>query len=121
MRQEIYEDPYPFQDWDQAHTSRCFVHIANTMVWRSITGEEPPTVPPTAEEYTRAGLPWFELYAADQTALPGSDRLRAMKSVAELGKEKQQIPLPENQSVDVKDVKALRKGLRKHQVREGSF
>ena len=52
MRQEIYEDPYRFQDWDQAHTGRCFVHIANTLVWRSITGGEPPTAPPTAEEYT---------------------------------------------------------------------
>ena len=97
------------------------MHITNTLVWRSITGEEPPTVPPTAEEYTRAGLPWFELYAADQTALSGSKRLRGMKSVAELGKEKQEIPLPENQPVEVKNVKVLRKGLRKHQVREGSF
>jgi hypothetical protein len=121
MRQEIYEDPYPFGDWDPAHTSRCFVHIANTLVWRSITGEEPPTVPLTAEEYTRAGLPWFELYAADLKPLPGSKRLHSMKSVAQLGEEKQQAPLPENQSVEVKNIKVLRKGLGKHQVREGSF
>jgi hypothetical protein len=90
-------------------------------VWRSITGDEPPSPPLTAEEYSRAGLPWFELYAADQTPVAGSERLRGLKSVAELGREKQQVPLPENESVEVRNVKTLRKGLRKHQVREGSF
>ena len=32
---------------------------------------------------------------------PGANRLRGMKSVAELGKLKQELPLPENQSVNV--------------------
>jgi hypothetical protein len=121
MRQEIFEDRHPVGDWDQTHASRCFVHLANTLVWRSITGDEPPSPPLTAEEYSRAGLPWFELYSADQTPVAGSERLRGLKSVAELGREKQQVPLPENESVEVRNVKTLQKGLRKHQVREGSF
>ena len=62
MRQEIYEDEYRLADWDTGNTSRCFVHLCNSMIWRQVTGSEPPTVPPTAQEYAGAGLPWFEYY-----------------------------------------------------------
>jgi hypothetical protein len=57
MEQEIYADPFDFEDWDRSISSRCFVHIANSLVWRAITGQAPPTEPPTAAAYTAAGLP----------------------------------------------------------------
>jgi hypothetical protein len=120
MRQEIYDDPHPLTDWDQSRSSRCFVHIANSLVWRSVTGEEPPTVPPTAEEYTEAGLPWFDWYA-DQPALGGGDALRKLKSVKQLGTEKGDNPLPENASVDPKNIVSLGKKRKIHEVREGAF
>ena len=101
--------------------SRCFVHLTNSMVWRAITGETPPTVPFTAEEYTDHGLPWFDYYSDNSTALKGSDKLKGLKSVAEMGKEKRDNPLPENESVDPGKIVALRKGLKKSQVREGAF
>jgi hypothetical protein len=46
MKQEIYTDHMAMEDWDLRASSRCFVHIANSLVWRSVTGSEPPTVPP---------------------------------------------------------------------------
>ena len=121
MRQEIYTDRRALEDWDQRHTSRCFVHIANSLVWRQVTGEDPPTVPPTAAEYTRAGLPWFEYYAERQTAVDGSPVLRGLKSILGLGREKGDVPLPENEPVAPTNVVELRQGLRKDQVREGVF
>lgn len=121
MRQEVYDDPHGFHVWDRSHRSRCFVHLTNALVWRAITGEAPPTVPFTAKEYTRAGLPWFEYYAGDRTALEGSDTLRGMKSVEEMGQEKGAAPLPENESVTPERVIELREGLGKNQVREGRF
>jgi hypothetical protein len=120
MKQEIYDDSFGFDDWDLRHSSRCFVHLANSMVWRAVTGDDPPTVPPTSSEYTKAGLPWFDYYS-DSKALEGSKKLATVKSVAELGKEKGDVPLPENQSVKVEKVIKLRKGLRRGQVREGAF
>ncbi len=120
MRQEVYDDPHDFGDWSTQHRSRCFVHLANTLVWRHITGQSPPTTPPTAKEYASEGLPWFELYAQDQEALQGG-KFPRMKSVAELAKEKGQNPLPENESVTPGDVIALRNGLGKHEVRDGRF
>lgn len=120
MRQEIYDDPFKVSDWDTSHRSRCFVHITNSLVWRQITDEEPPTVPPTAEEYARAGLPWFEWYS-ESPALGGSGKLRGMKSVQHLGAEKGEVPLPENTSVEPQHIIHLRKNLKKNQVREGAF
>ena len=52
MRQELYEDDRPLADWDRSQSSRCFTHLANSAVWRQITGQDPPTVPPTAREYS---------------------------------------------------------------------
>lgn len=121
MRQEIYDDPYRFEEWDARNASRCFVHLANSLVWRAITGQNPPTTPPTSEEYTRAGLPWFDYYAPDLEAIDGSDVLSGLESVAKLGKEKGDVPLPENESVTPEHVVQLRSGMKPGQVREGRF
>ena len=88
------------------------------MVWRQITGANPPTTPPTAEEYTRAGLPWFLWYSERAAALKGSDTLAGLKSVATLGKEKKDVPLPENQPVSPEHVVKLSRRRAANQVRE---
>jgi len=120
MRQEIYEDPFQPDDWDQDTSSKCFVHIANSLVWREITGERPPTVPATAKEYADAGLPWFQYYS-DTEALEGSKTLDDMKSVAQMGKEKGNVPLPGNDPVVPDHIAYIRSGMAEGQVREGGF
>jgi hypothetical protein len=121
MRQEIYDDPFKLSDWDLDLKSRCFVHLANSLVWRAITGDQPPSVPFTAKEYNDHGLPWFDYYSDNSTALKGSEKLTSLKSVVEMGKKKGDNPLPENQSVNPDNIVKLRKGLKKGQVREGQF
>lgn len=120
MRQEIFDDPFDFDDWDRENVARCFVHLANSMVWRAVTGVNPPTVPPTAKEYTKAGLPWFEYYS-DGSAVEGSSVLARLKSVVQMGKDKHDVPLPENESVTPERIIEIRKGLASDQIREGSF
>jgi len=121
MKQEIFEDPYGYEDWDRHTKSRCFVHLANSIMWRAITGEAPPTVPPTSKQYSQAGLPWYDYYNADTAALEGSEILDDLKSVIQMGYEKGEYPLPENEPAIPKRVIRLRKGLERNQVREGSF
>ena len=121
MKQEIYTDRTAMEDWDLRASGRCFVHIANSLVWRSITGTEPPTTPPTSEEYTRAGLPWFDYYAENRTAVEGSGALARLKSIFTLGKEKGDVPLPENTPVEVGNVVGLHEKPGPHVVREGAF
>ena len=76
MRQEIYKDPFKIRDWEMDIKSRCFVHLTNSMVWRAITGDAPPTVPFTAKEYTRHGLPWFDYYSDNSTRSEGCCKIK---------------------------------------------
>jgi hypothetical protein len=121
MKQEVYEDPFKLDDWEVDRYSRCFVHIANSMVWRAITGQSPPTVPLTSEQYNRYGLPWFEYYDEKAKALSGAGKLKNLLSVAAFGKKKGDVPLPENASLEPTNIIKLSKGLKRGQVREGTF
>ncbi len=118
MKQEIEKDRFNAEDWDMEHSSRCFVHLCNSMVWRQITGSNPPTVPPTAKEYTDADMPWFDYYAEDSNPLKGAGPLTGLESVAAMDKKKGAVSLPENQPVTPQKIVHLRKGLKQGQVRE---
>lgn len=122
MKQEIYDDPYGLEAWDLRHSSRCFVSIANSLAWFAVTGERPPTRPPLAADYTAAGLPWFDYYGGDVKAIKGAKALAELKSVKELGQQKGEAPLPENQSVEVTKIHKLGPRKRKAQlVREAEI
>ncbi|WP_420462668.1 hypothetical protein [Candidatus Palauibacter sp.] len=117
MRQEIYDDPYGLDAWDQRHRSRCFVTIANSAQWMALTGEPPPTEPPTAKRYADAGLPWFDYYDGDARAVAGAEKFTDLASVAEIGATKGETPLPENESLtETRVVRLAPTGAR--QVRE---
>lgn len=118
MRQEIYEDPHKFEEWDGALTSRCFVHICNSLVWRAITGGNPPHPPFTSEKYNRFSVPWFDYYRDDLTVLPGSKVLAKVKSVLAVGTQKGEKPLTENNSVDPNLVVQYGNARRPDEVRE---
>ncbi len=120
MRQQIYDDHYDFADWDLSTHSRCFVHLTNSLSWHQVTGQQPPTEPPTAEAYRQAGVPWFEHYR-EQPVVAGSSVLRGLQSVATLGKEKGGQAVIENDPVVIDRVIQLRERLATGQVREGQF
>ena len=82
MRQEIYEDDYGIDAWDRSASSRCFVHLLNSAQYHSVTGVHAPTMPPTAKDYSDDGLPWFEHYGGDKTAVEGAGKLAGLHSVA---------------------------------------
>lgn len=117
MRQEIYEDDYGIDAWDQNSGYRCFVHMANSEQYRMITGHQPPHEPVTASDYTGVGLPWFDYYD-DSKALPGSDALRKLTSVAANVIQQGKGLLPDNDPVQPSIVKVIRKG---GLVRDGKF
>ena len=99
MKQEIYEDRNDPEVWDLNDTSRCFVHLCNALVWREITGTNPPQPPVTAKEYKRHGLPWFDFYRDDAPALEGSKILAWVKTVVTISKEKGNQTVIGNDSV----------------------
>ena len=81
LREEVLEDAYSLDDWDTEHTSRCFVHLCNSLAWQKITGTKPPNAPPSAKDYKENELPWFECYRDGAKPLPGSALLAKLKSL----------------------------------------
>lgn len=100
MEQAIHPDPFKLEDWDATAVDRVFITLVHAKDWKMITGEGAPHVPPTAKDYSKAGLPWFEYYGNDQAALSGSAALAGMKSVATLFKKFTGATMPD--SADIK-------------------
>jgi hypothetical protein len=118
MRQEIFQDRRPFEDWDQSTSSRCFVHLCNSLVWRQITGANPPYPPFTAREYAASKIPWFDYYRDDLAAVQGSKILSKIRSVFDLGESKGDKPLPDNSSTEPTLIIQYGNGRRPNEVRE---
>lgn len=118
MQQEIYEDSYGLDAWDLEETSRCFVHLCNTLQWREITETNPPQTPVTAKEYEKAGLPWFDYYRDDLAVLEGSKTLAGLKSINELRSEKKGYPAVPETGVTVPAAISCGPTKRPDQVRE---
>lgn len=104
MKQQIFADQYGIDSWDTTvDENRVFVHIANSMVWKDITGKAAPIMPLSANDYNKHGYAWYEYYE-DKDALNATTKMKTIKSVAELEKEKNISILPENTSVEPNQV-----------------
>ena len=117
MRQEIYEDEYGIDSWEMSTYSRCFVHIVNSVQLLHLTGCKPPGKPPTAQDYTKAGLPWYDYYGGDRKAVKGAKKLVELDSVASVKLKRGEGFLPDNDPVTPAVVKRLSRSM----VREGVF
>ena len=117
MRQEIYEDQYGFDAWETSIQSCCFVHIVNSVQLVHLTGCEPPGKPRTAQDYTAAGLPWFDYYGNDLSVLEGAKKLAGLDSVAATKLKKGDGFLKDNDPVTPAVVNKLNRLM----VREGTF
>jgi hypothetical protein len=107
MKQKIYEDRHGIATWDAMNTSRVFVHLVNSHVWRDITGEEAPRSPVSSREYEQAGLPWFDVYDEHVSAVDGAGAFAGVASVAEMDVAKFGSPIGDNGDVDVPAVHSV--------------
>lgn len=96
MEQTIHETEFSLEQWDQTKSAKCFVHLLNSAQYKHVTGNEPPHPAPTAEDYTRAGYPWFEEYAPFAKQVPGSSKLQMLDSVANMANKLGENPLKDN-------------------------
>jgi len=101
MNQKIYPDSYGIDSWDPQVFGRVYVHIVNSMMYREITGSEPPPTPVTAREYARFGLPWFDLFDQEKATLEESDVLSGVKSTGEMDKKLGFQPQQDDNEVEV--------------------
>lgn len=119
MKQKIYPDPHGIDTWDGENFGRVYVHIVNSMMYREITGQEPPPTPVTAHTYTQHGYPWFDLYDDHLGDIDAPDTLSGVKSVKEMDEQKGFEPQQDDSSVDVGYV--VKYPVDKNQVEDGEW
>lgn len=100
MRQQIYEDQYGYDAWDMTQSSRCFIHVLNSSQWVAATGKAAPGRPPTAADYTKAGLPWFDYYDDNLSVLSGTKKLSGLDSVTAKGVKLGDKALPQDDPIE---------------------
>ena len=108
MKQKIYPDPHGIDTWDAENHGRIYVHIVNSLMYRELTGKEPPPTPVTAKTYAQYGLPWFDLYDDKLEDISASDVLKNIKSVKEKDQEKGFTPQQDDEPVDVPEDKVIK-------------
>lgn len=94
MEQEIYEDSYGFEVWDTKNPLRVFVNLLNSLDYEKVTGNKPPTTPPTSATYRQYKYPWFEYYG-EGNAIDSSKILSKVDSIGSLQVKKGETILPD--------------------------
>lgn len=101
--QKIYPDPYGTDGWESDETARARVHIVNSAQFTSITGVAPPPSVISAIDYTKRGLPWFELWDEERGDVGSQAVLEELKSIdtvaksAGLDQQEPTVHIPEHQ------------------------
>lgn len=108
MKQKIYPDPHGIDTWDTENHGRIYVHIVNSMMYREITGKEPPPTPVTARTYTQYGLPWFDLYDDKLGDISAPDAFNKVKSVKEKDEEKGFTSQQDDNPVEIPEDKVIK-------------
>lgn len=101
IRQQIFEDQFGFQTWDEKSLVQLTIRIVDTATFKRITGREAPATPVSAEHYTKAGLPWFH-YAEHAPALAPSGILARIRGVRQVDKLKGLKTAPATPAVPIK-------------------
>jgi len=84
IKQEILEDTYGADSWDENKCGSIVIHLVNSEVFKLITGQDAPPTPITAEKYAEYKIPWFDDYDEAAPALLPAKALQHIKSIAEI-------------------------------------
>ena len=76
MKQEICDDHYGLDAWDQRHGSRCFVSLRNSVQWTAVAGSGELLGPADVAQQAKA---------TGQKPLPDNETIAAAPAIA-LGK-----------------------------------
>ena len=118
MRQKIYRDKYGFENVGPVGAFPLLRALFSTASSTSrCRAPRHPACRLPAKDYTDAGLPWFDYYGGDLTALDGAQKLTGLDSVAAKKLKQGEGVLADNDPVQPAVVKTLHGD----RVREGEF
>ena len=84
IRQQILEDTYGAESWDEAAFRDIVIHIVNSQVYQQITGREAPPSPISAEQYKRCKIPWYSDYKEKAPSLSPAAIFKRILSVGQI-------------------------------------
>jgi hypothetical protein len=102
MTQVVNADPYGYQTWNQDDCKLVNIWMVNSMMFREITGQEPPSTPVSAQAYSQHGYPWFSLYDEKMPDLEPTKPLKGVKSVKEMDQGKGFGPQQDDSPIKLK-------------------
>jgi tetratricopeptide (TPR) repeat protein len=86
IKQMIISDSYGHDTWD-TNTRRCItIRLINSLVYRQVTGKNPPTEPITREEYEFRQIPWFSHYEDSTPKVSASSLFKRILGVSDIDK-----------------------------------
>lgn len=86
--QEIIEDFYGFESWDENAFREVPIHIVNSAVYSQITGKALPPSPITIEDYQKLGIPWYAHYEESLPKLKPAGAFKRILSIAQIDKKR---------------------------------
>jgi tetratricopeptide (TPR) repeat protein len=84
IKQQILEDTYGAESWDEAAFRDIVIHIVNSQVYQQITGREAPPSPISAEQYKRCKIPWYSDYKEKTPSLSPAAIFKRILSVGQI-------------------------------------
>ena len=97
IKQQIMEDTYGAESWDDAVFRDVVIHIVNSEVYQQITGREAPPSPITVEQYHSSKIPWYSDYKEKAPSLSPVAAFKRILSVGQIDKNRgvaKREPLP---------------------------
>lgn len=84
IEQIIIADSYGVATWDENRRRALTIHLVNSLSYKEITGNDPPSSPITKDQYEYRGIPWFSHYDEKTPRVAASSLFRRILGVSEI-------------------------------------
>jgi len=101
IEQQIHPDTYGVDSWDENRRRTIKIHIINSESYAEITGLPAPHSPVTADNYQKAGIPWFSSYDESVKTLGGAAAFKRIQGVDKIDQHRGIKPSEPRRSIEV--------------------
>jgi hypothetical protein len=110
IKQQILEDSYGAESWDEAIFRDVVIHIVNSETYQRITGLPAPPCPITADQYARHKIPWYSDYEEKARAVAPAGVFKRIFPIGQIDKKRgiaNDAPSP-NHEIRPEDIVGIR-------------
>lgn len=108
IKQQIFEDTYGAESWDESTFRDVVIHIVNSEVYHQITGREAPPSPISIEHYQHYNIPWYSAYAEKAPSLSPAAIFRRILGAAQIEKHRGIVKVEDCPKWDIQPERIVR-------------